>query len=139
MSQENVEVVQRIFDGWATGDFSTEPDTFDRHVVFVVSRDFPAWGVQHGREEVRRYMRDFLAQWDRATFHAERFRAVEGTVVVDALQRSRGKASGIEGELPFFMVFTFRGRRIVRFDVVMNELEALEAVGLSEQEAHRDS
>jgi ketosteroid isomerase-like protein len=131
MSQENVEIVRRIFDGWATGDLSAEADAFDRHVVFVVSRDFPAWGVQHGLDEVRTYMRDFLAQWEHATFDAERVRAVGDTVIADVVQRARGKASGAEGELRFFMLFTFRGRRIVRCETVMHEQEALDAVGLS--------
>ncbi len=37
------------------------------------------------------------------------------------------------------MLFTFRGQRIVRFECVMEETEALEAVGLSEQGAHAGS
>jgi ketosteroid isomerase-like protein len=132
MLQENVEVVRRIFDGWATGDLSAGAEAFDRHVVFIISRDFPAWGVQSGVEEMREYMRDFLAQWEEATFHAQEFRSVGDTIVVDVVQRARGKASGVEGELRFFAMFKFRGRRIVRYEIVMHEHEALEAVGLSE-------
>jgi hypothetical protein len=33
------------------------------------------------------------------------------------------------------MLFTFRGKKIVRIETVMDEREALEAVGLSEQDA----
>jgi ketosteroid isomerase-like protein len=132
MSQENVEVVRRIFDGWATGDLSAGAEVFDRHIVFIISRDFPAWGVQSGVEEMREYMRDFLAQWEHATFRAQGFRDVGDTVVVDVVQRARGKASGVEGEVRFFALLTFRGRRIVRYEIVMDEREALEAVGLSE-------
>ena len=130
VSQQNVEIVQRIFDAWATGDLSAGAEHFDRHVLFVVSRDFPAWGIQCGLDRIRDYMRDFLAQWEHSTFTATRLRTAGDTVVTDVVQRAKGKASGAEGELRFFMLFTFRGRQIVRYETVMNEAEALEMVGL---------
>jgi len=133
MSDENVETVRRMFDAWSRGDLSAEADSYDRHVVFVVSRDFPAWGVNHGLDRVAEYMRDFLAQWEKATFSASRIRAVGDTVLVDVVQRARGRTSGLAGELKFFMLFTFRGRKIVRCETVLHEAEALEAVGLSER------
>ena len=43
-----------------------------------------------------------------------------------------GRASGIEGDISYFMLFTFRGGKIVRMESIMGEAEALEAVGLSE-------
>ena len=131
MSQENVEVVRRIFEGWATGDLSAGVEHFDRHVAFIVSRDFPAWGAKLGRDGVAQYMRDFLAQWEHATFTATRLRAAGDTVLADVVQHAKGRASGIEGDLRFFMLFTFRGPRIVRYECIMNEAEALEAVGLT--------
>jgi ketosteroid isomerase-like protein len=132
MSQENVEIVRRLFEGWRAGDFTAEAASFDRHVVFVISRDFPAWGVQLGRDGVRDYMRDFLAQWEHATFEATQLRMAGDTVIADVVQRARGKKSGAEGKLRFFMLFTFRGRIIVRFEALMEEAEALESLGLSE-------
>ena len=35
-----------------------------------------------------------------------------------------------------FMLFTFRGRKIVRMDSVLQRAEALEALGLSEQDTY---
>jgi ketosteroid isomerase-like protein len=84
-------------------------------------------------------MRDFLAQWDQVTFTLSRVRAVGDTVLADAVQHGRGRASGVTGDLHYFMLFTFRGGKIVRYDTVMHEREALEALGLSEQDAHTDS
>src|SRR5688572_12224086 len=139
MSQEHLKIVQRIFDGWATGELSAGQEHFDRHVMFVVSRDFPAWGIKSGRDDVKRFMRDFLAQWDHTTFTAKRLRTAGDTVLADVVQRGKGRASGIEGELSFFMLFTFRGPGIVRFECVMDETEALAAVGLSQRDAHAGS
>jgi ketosteroid isomerase-like protein len=138
MSQENVEIVRRIFDAWAAGDLSAGRGDLDEHVVFVVSSDFPAWGVHLGRDGVRGFMLEFLAQWERLTIKAKQIEAVGDTVLAEVVQRGKGKASGIEGDTRYFMLFTFRGGAIVRWEILMNESEALDAVGLSEQDAHAD-
>ena len=52
-------------------------------------------------------------------------------------QQGQGKWN--QGDLRYLMLFTFRGKKIVRIEIVMHEREALEAVGLSEQDAHADS
>jgi ketosteroid isomerase-like protein len=44
----------------------------------------------------------------------------------------KGRASGIEGDDRYYQLFTFRGGKIVRMEVIRDEAEALEAVGLSE-------
>ncbi len=133
MSQENVEVVSGIFDGWAVGDLHAGATDFDEHVfVFVVRPDFAEWGVYLGTEGVRRYMHRFLESWEHTTFRAEELQAVGDTVVVRLVQRGKGVESGIELELRFFQLFTFRGGKIVRLESVMHERDALAAVGLSE-------
>ena len=132
MSGENVEVVRGIFDGWAVGDLSAGAADFDEHVVFVVRSDFAEWGVYLGTEGVRRYMHRFLESWEHTTFEAEELQAVGDTVIVRLVQRGKGVESGIELELRFFQLFTFRGGKIVRLESVMHEREALEAVGLSD-------
>ena len=100
-------------------------------MVFVVREDFPEPAVTVGLGEIQDYMRRFLTQFERTTFEAEDLRAVGDTVLVRLVQRGTGSASGIEAELRFFMLLTFRGGKIVRMEVVMDEREALEAVGLA--------
>jgi ketosteroid isomerase-like protein len=133
MSQENVETVRRTFDAWATGNFRAGFDDLDQHVVFVVSPDFPTFGVFLGLDGVRNYMQDFLEQWERMTIEAKHTEAVGDTVLAQVVQHGKGRASGVEVDLPHFMLFTFRGKKIVRIESVMSQGEALEAAGLSEQ------
>jgi ketosteroid isomerase-like protein len=132
MSRENVEVVRRIFDRWAVGDFRAGIDDFDEHIVLIVPPDVPEFGVFVGVEGVGTYMRRLLDQWEWLSFEANSFREVNGTVLVSLTQHSRGQASGAEGELQYFMLFTFRGGKILRMESVREEEQALEAVGLSE-------
>src|SRR3954451_7446272 len=132
MSQENVEIVRRIYEEWAIGRFGAGIDDFDQHVVFVVRPDFPEWGVFNGPDGVRDFMQSFLEQWELLTIEAKRIEAVGDTVLAHVVQHGKGRASGIEGDLTYFMLFTFRGKKIVRLENAMDEREALEAVGLSE-------
>jgi uncharacterized protein len=132
MSQENVEVVRRIFDGWATGDFGAGLTDLDPDVVFVVRHPFPEAVETVGPDGIRDYMRRFLENWETYAVEARDLQAVGATVVADAVQHGEGKASGIEMEQPFFMVFSFLGGKIVRIESILNRDEALEAAGLRE-------
>jgi ketosteroid isomerase-like protein len=136
MSQENVELVRRIYDAWAIGNFRAGFDELDQHVVFVVSPEFPTFGVFLGRDGVRNYMWDFLEQWERMTIEAKHIEGVGDTVLARVVQHGKGRASGVEVAVEHFMLFTFRGRKIVRIESIISEGEALEAVGLPEQDAH---
>ena len=138
MSQENLEAVRCIFEAWASGDWSIGNEYLDQHAVYVISSDFPAFGAYFGLDGIRAYWRDFLEQWERLTFEAKRIEAVGDTVLAHVVQHAKGRASGIAGDLPYFMLFTFRGKKIVRTEVVMHYAEAREAVGLSEEDAHAD-
>ncbi len=132
MSQENVEVVQRIFDRWATGDFVAGLTDLAPDVAFVVRHPFPEAVETVGTEGIREYMRGFLDNWVSYAVEARELRAAGDIVVADAVQRGEGKASGIEMEQEFFMLFTFRGGKIVRIESILERDQALEAAGLSE-------
>ena len=139
MSQENVEIVRRIYEAWAQGDFRAGIGDLDQHVVLVIRSDFPEFGVFLGLDGVRDYMRRFLEQWEQLTIEATNLRAVGDTVLAQIVQHGKGRASGIAGDNRYFQLFTFRGQKIVRMESIMSEGEALEAVGLSEHDAHADS
>lgn len=132
MSPANIEAVRRIFEAWASEDWSIGNDYLDEHAVCVVSSDFPAFGAYFGLDGIRAYWRDFLAQWERVTIEAAQLQAVGDTVLAQVVQHVKGRASGIEGDISYFMLFTFRGGKILRMESVMSETEALEAVGLLE-------
>jgi|ERR687897_3293977 ketosteroid isomerase-like protein len=132
MSRENVKVVRRIFDSWATGDFGAGLADLDPDVVFVVRHPFPEAVETVGPDGIRKYMRRFLDNWASYAVEARDLQAVGETVVADAVQHGEGKASRIEMEQRFFMLFTFRGGKIVRIESILDRGEALEAAGLRE-------
>lgn len=100
--------------------------------MLAVPPDFPEFGVFVGPEGIRELMMRFLDQWERLTLEATNLRAAGDTVIARVLQHAKGRSSGIEGDLEYFMLFTFRGSKIVRIETVMEEADALEAVGLKD-------
>jgi ketosteroid isomerase-like protein len=130
MSQENVEIVRHIYDGWAKGDFGVGLGYLDPHVVLVIPPDFPEFGVFVGAQGIETLMRRFLDQWEQLTIEAKDLRAAGDTVLARVVQHGTGTASGIEGDIPYFQLLTFRGGKIVRMESVMDEADALKAAGL---------
>ena len=140
MSQENVEAVRAVYEEWAKGNFRAGGDLWDRRVVFVPIGELPDTGDYFGLEGVTTFMRAFLQPWTNFTITAEELIEAGDSVVVVARQRGTGRASGLVAELEQqFQVWTFRGRTVIRFEAFRERAEALEAVGLSEQDAHADS
>jgi ketosteroid isomerase-like protein len=134
MSEENVEIVRGIHDAWGVGDLSVGGDDLDPQVTFIVRPPFPEPATLVGPEAISHYMHGFLKQFKARshTLKATRLRASGDTVLVDVRQHAEGRASGAEGDLDFFVLYTFRGRRIVRIESILDRDEALEAAGLSE-------
>jgi ketosteroid isomerase-like protein len=129
---ENLEIVKRIFDGWGVGDFSVGADDLDPNVMFVVRSPFPEPAMVVGSDAISEYMLGFLKQFaPGAAFRAERFRVNGDTVLADVVQHSIGRISGVEGEQSLYMLFTFRGDKIIRMESILEEADALAAAGMA--------
>jgi ketosteroid isomerase-like protein len=131
MSERNVQLVRRIYDGWARGDFRAGVELYDPHVVLVLRPEFPDPGVYHGPEGIRGYMRDhFLADFEDARIAGEEYIEAGDSVVVRISQRAIGPASGAPVEMSYYNVWTLRGDSVIRIESISGREEALAAVGL---------
>jgi ketosteroid isomerase-like protein len=133
MSQENVEVVRRIYEERLldrdpkrlVDDFSTSD------IEYVEPPDDVDPGSRRGRREVLlalRRARHSFARY-RHELH-ELFDAGDTVVAAVTFHAHRGKREDIEREEAH--VWTFRDGKIVRFENGPNLKETLEAAGLSE-------
>jgi ketosteroid isomerase-like protein len=138
MSQENVEIVRRLFEVFNRGgpDAVIEAGFLSPRIVFDASRaGIPGVGVLRGREEVRAF---FKEDW----FGAFPFEAWEiqidqpiddgDRVIVKSRQQGRGASSGAPTALELGNIFTFSNGQVVRLTVFGRPEEAFEAAGLSE-------
>jgi len=114
MSQENIEVVRSMMDNWAEGSFGAGAEALDVEVQFIVRPDFPSSVSCAGLAEVDKYMRGFLEDWTGYSIRAEHLQSFGDTVLASVVQRGTGRSSGVLTEQRSFMLFTFRGDRIIR-------------------------
>ncbi len=128
MSQENVEIVRRVCEEWARGDFS-EGDVFDPEVEFEMV-DWPEGAKSRGVAAMRRTWLGALAAWDE--FRAEPHEYIEAGDRVIALVRARGrgKGSGMEVSADTATVWTLEAGRVVRLALYWDSAKAFEATGI---------
>jgi ketosteroid isomerase-like protein len=143
MSQENVEVVQRLFDAAARRDSAAVFDIYDAYIVWDASRTergAMAGKVVQGRDALLRWLREWYEPWETLDdILGELIDAGQQRVVSSMIQRGRGRASGVEVEQELGTVWTIQDGKIIRAVWFPSRAEALEAVGLSDQDAHADS
>ena len=124
-------MVRKVFDRWGEGDFRASVELFDPHVVLVLRPEFPDSGAYLGLEGVADYMRGFLEPWTHITIEADEFVEAGDSVLVHVIQRGVGDASGVETELRYFQLWSFRGGTVIRLESIRERDQALEAAGLS--------
>jgi ketosteroid isomerase-like protein len=133
MSQENVEVVRSIYEAWAI-DRSAAP-FIDRNLEYVNPPD----AIEPGTRIGRHYLRKVLEVFPDVRFEIERYIDAGDDVAVIAKQVWRGPTSGVETATRMGYVWTVAEGKATRFRWFNDAAEALEAVGLSEQETHAES
>jgi ketosteroid isomerase-like protein len=128
MSQENVEIVQRL---WRAGDAQSVLGFYDPAIIWE-SHYGPISGAYHGHEGVRQFFREWTEPLETFRAHAETFIDAGDRIVVATRIWARGKGSRVEGEMPQGMVYTLRDGLVTRVDLYESEDMALKAAGLSE-------
>jgi ketosteroid isomerase-like protein len=133
MSEENVEILRRLYKQWARGDLS--PDYFDPDVEYSrIGAQIPDMeGRWIGLDQLSTAMLEYLRPFSDLRIEAERIIELGGDrVLVLSRQTARGKQSGVPIDHEAGDLFTLRDGKIVRYDAYWNRADALEAAGLSE-------
>ena len=139
MSQENVEIVRRVYDAAARRDAATvlalydpdiESDASQLGIAGIVGGDEV---VYRGHDGLRRFFRDWHEAWTNIEYDFEELiDAGDEHVIAVVTRHARGRASGVEVERPFALVWTLRGGKVAQVVWFLSRAEALEAVGPSE-------
>jgi len=131
MSQENVEVVRRMYEAFHSGDAEGALAHFDPDVVVDATMRVDA-GIGHGREELYAIIGRWLGAFDEWREEIEEMRDLGSQVCVIATQHGRGKGSGIETETRYAVLYELHVSQITRMTLYPGPAEALKAVGLRE-------
>jgi ketosteroid isomerase-like protein len=129
VSQENVETVRRIHDGWSRGDFSVGRDLlapdfeWHQHEQAVEPGSHRGAAIGSAIRRIFEVLEDFRVE-------PEEYIDAGDKVVVIARNRGTGKGSGVELDQQFAYVWTVQLGRLADLQVYEDRREALEAAGL---------
>ena len=138
MSQENVEIARASFEAYNTGDMDAFRELYDSDVIVRTVEDWPEPGPYVGREAAVRFFEQLRDTWDVATLEpVSDFIDAGDRVAVRYIWRGAGHGPDMNMELT--LVLTMRKGRIFYQEFFWDHAEALEAAGLSEQDARADS
>ena len=135
MSQENVEIVRRVYEAATRRDAATVLALYDPEVELDSTRlgiVDSAGGVYRGHEGLRSFFRGWHEAWGNIEYDYEELIDAGEQVISVVTRHARGRASGIEVERPFALLWSLREGKVVRVVWFLDRAEALKAAGLSE-------
>jgi ketosteroid isomerase-like protein len=129
MSQENVEVMQAVFEAWNTGRMDAIREMSDPRVILWMPEGWPEPGPFVGRDSVMRQFEQLRETWNADAFELiSDFVDVADHVLVRYIWRGAGH--GPEAKVEVTGIYTLRNAKIVLVENVWDHAEALKAVGL---------
>jgi ketosteroid isomerase-like protein len=131
MSRENVDRVRAAWDAWERRDMDALFEFYDPEVVWDMTHSNMAdLGLYHRHDGIRRFFREWAAQFDDFWAAPEEFQDAGDCVVVRLRQGGRGRESGARVEMPpYWQLYELRDGKAVRVAVHMTERDALDAAG----------
>lgn len=134
MSRDNVEIVRQVYEAVGRHDREAVFGLYHIDVVLDLSR-IPVGGLT-GQAIYRGHdgLRQMFGDWYEAFDYREQLEELIGAgdrVVSVTTGRGRGRASGTDVQMTFYLVWTLRHGRVVGLTWFPTRNEALEAAGLS--------
>jgi|SRR5215211_174572 len=132
MSQENVEIVRRHVDDFNRGDRTAWLALLAEDYEITPTGDWPDARAIRGGEAGWQFYRDIVQTLSFGRTRIEYVDAGGDKVLGHQRQEGRGRASGADVEVDYWIVTTFREGKISRDEWFTDRTDALEAVGLRE-------
>jgi ketosteroid isomerase-like protein len=132
MSQENVEVVRKLYELFDRRDLDRAfPELADAEIELRVPLLYPDTpDVFHGRAGIERWIAMSDEAWAEWRFEPERYFDAESTVVVFTRLIAEGASSGVRLEREVAHLWSVDNGRATSLQVYLSRSDALEAAGL---------
>ena len=138
MSQENVEIVKAAIDAYNREDWDAAFKDAAPGCELDLSRSRGPFAGVFGVGQARKMLEEMSEMWESLRMEPHEFIEAGDLVVVPLTQHLKGRG-GIEVSASATSVWTIRNGAIERVTMYQERQDALEDLGLSEQDAHADS
>jgi SnoaL-like domain len=140
MSQENVERTRRVIEAFNRRDLQGYLELMDPELEFIPYEVYLEGGDPYlGHAGVRRWWEDLFSVVPDVRAEVFEVRDFGNRTLVHGRIYGQGAGSGAPIDRTMWLVTKWRGDKEVWWCAFETEEQALEAVGLSEQDAHADS
>ena len=128
MSSELVQLVEKGYEAWNSGDRGWVLEHMSEDVEWVTPPDDPDPGTFRGYEGVEQYWAQWRAAVGQLNFAVEEMIDSGSSVVVVARRQGRGEHSGLQVSDRVIQVFEFDGEKCVRVREYYDRDAALSAL-----------
>jgi uncharacterized protein len=139
MSQADIETLRLGYEAFSRGDWEAAFRGAHPDLELKTADRVTNPGTYRGQEEVKRFFEDQLEPFEEVTAEPQEFFDHGDRIVVFVRMRFRPRGSSAQVENRIGHVWTMRDGKVVRFEVFPEREKALEAVGLSNLNAQRDT
>jgi ketosteroid isomerase-like protein len=130
VSIENVQIIRRLVEAFNDRDLEAMFAVMDPQAELYPLRAQLEGKAYVGHDGLREMLADFDQDWDLVKMDPHDFREADDSVVVLGRLHGRGRASGVELDVPMGFVWTLREGKVVRARTYPEQAEALRAAGL---------
>ncbi len=132
MSQENVEIALAAVDAWSRGDRESWMALWDEEAEFYSLRAQLEGEAYWGHEGMERFLSELAEDWEGVRFEIDETRDPGEQVVGIGRFRARGRASGVDLNVPLGIFTRVRRGKIFYARLFSEPAAALEAAGRRE-------
>jgi ketosteroid isomerase-like protein len=135
MSEENVQVVRRLYEAAARRDNDAVYALYDSDIVWDASRTERGGitgPIVRGHAALQKWLREWYGAWENIEDEVEELMDADHEVISVMTQRGSGRGSGVEVADRLATIWVVCGGRITRATWFPTRDEALKAAGLSE-------
>jgi ketosteroid isomerase-like protein len=124
----HADLIRALTAKWNAGDVDSVSELYTEDAEIRTGPHWPEQATYRGREAIRETSAEWASLWETLQIEVDTLEEYGDKLVATGAWRMRGAASGIDGEMPIFIVFTFRGGKIAGLEWFADHDTAVAAV-----------
>lgn len=128
---ENLDLVREGLEAWRRGDVERALEFAHPEIVCRRVPPLPDPQTYHGVDGLLQMYADWTIDFDEFELQPIEFIEIGDWILVDMIQRGRGRASGVTVDGRFCLAYAVAGGKVIRQDAYLTKEQALEAASRS--------
>jgi len=124
---QNLEVVRCVVEHWNSADFEGLLELYHEDTVGRTTEDWPEQAGWSSKEEMRTAIADWRAAWETSALAIDSLETHGDNVLLRGAWNTRGRVSGLDGTMPFSIVFRLRDGKIAGLEWFTDDDRAVAA------------